>query len=92
MIDYLINNAEKFNIGIIDDRKNHDRIEFHFEKVAVLMNNDCYFYGVKTLIYFTELDEINVTLEDEYMIGCINDISAINEIVSLTNFKKIYKR
>ena len=56
------------------------------------MNNDCYFYGVKTLIYFTELDEIDVTLEDEYMIGCINDISAVNEIVNLTNFKKIYKR
>lgn len=92
MIDYLLKNADKFNIGVIDDREHHDRIEFHFEKIAVVINNDCYFLEVKTLIYFTEYNTIDVTIEDEYDIGHIRNIEAISEIIDLTNFKTIFTR
>lgn len=91
MIEYLLKNAEKFNIGIIDDREHHDRIEFHFNKIYITMNNKSSFYGVKTLIYFTDINEIDVTLEDEELIGHIGNIRSIDKIIDLTNMKTIYK-
>ena len=92
MIEYLLNNANKFDIDVIDDREHHKRIEFHFKKIAVVINDDCYFYRVNTLIYFTGIDEIDLTIDDEYQIGHIQNIESISEIIDLTNFKTIYKR
>ena len=92
MIEYLLKNADKFNIGIIDDRKHHDRIEFHFSnEVLIKLNNDCAFYNVKAIIYFVEDKSMTVTIDDEYTIGYILNINNI-KFIRDKKLKIIYKR
>ena len=92
MIEYLLENADKFNIGIIDDREHHDRIELHFlNEVLIKLNNDCAFYNVEAIIYFVEDKSITVTIDDEYTIGYILNINNI-EFIRDKNLQIIYKR
>ena len=92
MIEYLLKNADKFNIGIIDDREHHNRIEFHFSnKVLIELNNDCVFYNVEAIIYFVEDKSITVTIDDEYTIGYILDINNI-KFIRDKKLTIIYKR
>ena len=92
MIEYLLKNADKFNIGVIDDREHHNRIEFHFSnEVLIKLNNDCAFYNVEAIIYFVEDKSITVTIDDEYTIGYILDINNI-KFIKDKKLKIIYKR
>ena len=92
MIKYLLQNADKFNINIIDDREHHNRIEFHFSnKILIELNNDCTFYNVETIIYFVEDKSITVTIDDEYTIGYILNINNI-KLIRDKNLKVIYQR
>lgn len=92
MIEYLLKNADKFNIDIIDDREHHNRIEFHFSnKVLIELNNDCAFYNAEAIIYFVEDKSITVTIDDEYTIGYILDINNI-KFIRDKKLTIIYKR
>ena len=93
MINYLINNAEELKLDILDERKLHDRLQIFFSVPSAIKLDDCSYFHVQSIITDTKYSYIDVAIDDEEIIGTINDIDKIQSIMELPfECYTLYKR
>lgn len=91
MIQELINNEEKYSIGIIDDRELHNVIFFYFHRKILIETEKGYLY-CDSFVYNVEVKNLVGMIGDgeDEVIGEIYDIKDIISIIDLRNRIKLW--
>lgn len=94
IIQFFIENQQKYDISIFDDSQHHNVIFFYFKNPLTFVGEECTMYNVEGAVYNVRIENLelfnNKNLEET--VGEFHDAYDIIKVFDLKEMNKIYQR